>query len=163
MSRFCLTSVVLLTAVGLVGCGGGGPKKVKVTGTVTLDGKPVDGAAVAFSPKGEGGQAAGTMTDASGRYEMEVVPGSYGVKITKSAGGTAETGEEPAGSEEDPSAAYAAAEQAGEDVMGAGGGGEEAGGNLLPAQYADPATSGFSAEVKDGAENVFNFDMKSGG
>jgi hypothetical protein len=41
----------------------------KVTGTVTLDGKPLPGAAVTFSPS-DGGRASQGFTDESGKYTL---------------------------------------------------------------------------------------------
>lgn len=74
MRRF---SIGLLGSVLLMfgGCGGGRsadlPKLVPVSGTVTLDGKPVAGASVNFVPAGKtrGGMCYG-MTDDNGRYEL---------------------------------------------------------------------------------------------
>lgn len=67
-----------LLAIGIlaaVGCGGG-PEYVPVSGCVTLDGKPVNGAAVVFQPVGNGGEAGGYgstgKTDANGRYSLSV-------------------------------------------------------------------------------------------
>jgi hypothetical protein len=51
-----------------LGCGEGGPTLGKVTGKVTLDGKPVPDVAVTFMPT-EGGSGSG-ITDASGNYEL---------------------------------------------------------------------------------------------
>lgn len=59
-------SVVLLTAAA--GCGG--LKLHPVSGRVTLDDKPVAGAAVMFQPA-EGGPVAHAVTDAEGRYTLE--------------------------------------------------------------------------------------------
>ncbi|MBW3597231.1 MAG: carboxypeptidase-like regulatory domain-containing protein [Planctomycetes bacterium] len=41
----------------------------RVEGTVTLDGQPLEGAMVTFSPV-EGGRPAAARTDAAGRYEL---------------------------------------------------------------------------------------------
>ena len=60
-----LSAVFLLSA----GCGDSGPPLGKVTGQVTLDGKPLEGALVQFSPDA-GGRGSFAATDASGRYEL---------------------------------------------------------------------------------------------
>jgi hypothetical protein len=60
---------------GIVGCGGGPkadlPKLVPVSGTVTLDNKPLSGATVTFVPVGSTrGRGCYGGTDADGRYEL---------------------------------------------------------------------------------------------
>lgn len=57
-------------AVGLTGCGQNGPKLAKVTGVVTLDGKPVPGAVLTFIPRTPDGSPSYGATDQNGRYEM---------------------------------------------------------------------------------------------
>jgi hypothetical protein len=49
-----------------------------VTGTVTLDGKPVEGAEIRFAP--ESGRAAWDRTESDGRYELNYTPGVRGAK-----------------------------------------------------------------------------------
>lgn len=86
--------------LGLVaGCGGGIEKApvagaVPVTGTVTLDGKPVGGCRVIYFPTvaSQGDGASGT-TDSAGKYELNSLvgnetavgapPGSYKVIISR--------------------------------------------------------------------------------
>jgi hypothetical protein len=90
--RFAAASLVLLTAAG---CGSDHPPVYSVTGKVTYQGKPVEGAEIVFVPQGEKQttSAHGT-TDAAGKYavktffsaEQEVKgaqPGQYKVVITK--------------------------------------------------------------------------------
>lgn len=72
-----LATVALLGSwlLMLVGCGGGRsaelPPLVPVSGTITLDGKPIAGVSVSFLPFGStrGGMCYG-ITDDSGRYEL---------------------------------------------------------------------------------------------
>jgi len=77
---------VLLTCSLTVGCGGGG--FVAVTGLVTLDGKPLEGASVAFIPEAQG-EAAYSTTNAEGVFELAThsqpgaKPGMYQVLVTK--------------------------------------------------------------------------------
>jgi hypothetical protein len=86
-----------LTACLLAGCGGGGNSPV--SGTVTLDGQPLSGAAVIFEPNDEQlGRAPMGRTDDSGRYELRLSldqrgapPGHYIVRISTGD----ETGAEP--------------------------------------------------------------------
>ncbi len=64
-------SIVSLVFVSLAGCGDGGPRLVSVSGKVTLDGKPVPGAIVTFTPTAAGGSNSLGKTDASGNYTLE--------------------------------------------------------------------------------------------
>ncbi len=89
---FIRVSFVLLGMVGacLAGCG----KKenvVSVTGTVFLDGKPLEGATVTFHPL-KGGAVGSATTDSSGRFTVMtgtlrgLKPGEYIVTVQKTAG-----------------------------------------------------------------------------
>lgn len=74
MRRFgaCITVFTLFAAVG---CGGG---TASVSGTVTLDGKPIEGASVTFTPaSGDGGGVGGSYgkTDAQGKFTLRTVAG----------------------------------------------------------------------------------------
>jgi hypothetical protein len=77
--------------VAMIGCGESGPKLVPVSGTVTLNGKPLEGAEIVFTPDPASteGQPAVDMTGPAGNYKAMtrgrsgVVPGKYKVVITK--------------------------------------------------------------------------------
>jgi len=60
-----------------------------VTGTVTLDGQPVEGAVVVLQPEDKRTPSFRGITDGQGRYELKPSPraGRYRVKITVQAGG----------------------------------------------------------------------------
>jgi hypothetical protein len=118
-----------------------GPATVAVTGTVSNDGTPLEGANVIFHPMAESGQtlASQSVTDAQGRFELSthvgagkfkpgIVPGRYAVAITKLDTASIATTLAP------PK-------------------------NLLPKKYADPKTSGFVAEVAEGQDNEFEFAL----
>lgn len=86
------TLFVLLGAAALAagGCGGG---PAAVSGVVTLDGKPVEGATVSFSPEGAGTVGGSTgKTGPDGRYTLRTVtadkpgaaPGKHKVTISLS-------------------------------------------------------------------------------
>jgi hypothetical protein len=168
MFRSSWLCLLCLALAALAGCPGGGTGvgTVPVTGTVTLDGSPVSGASVAFSPKSADGRAAAGVTDASGRFELTTVaggdgamPGSYAVTITKAAGQALAPGQDPRSmggqlSAEQKEAASAAAKQA-TGAGGAGAGAESA----VPDKYASADTSGFTAEVTAGGDNDFTFEM----
>jgi hypothetical protein len=81
-----LGSLMLLCAVGLVGCGGSGgdPNRNSVQGTVTFDGVPVDGGVIMFLPAdAESVKAGGEII--AGKYNLEAAkgpnPGEHRVQI----------------------------------------------------------------------------------
>lgn len=133
-----LIPIVILAAV--VGCGDSGPATVLVTGTVTQDGEPVEGALVVFTPSapGETSQlAAQAETDATGTftlstyvsgddYKSGIQPGAYVVTVIKL--------EVVQDMKRQPR-------------------------HLLPKKYSQPATSGLTATVKEQGENVFAFEL----
>ena len=147
----------------LVGCQDKGADvgATAVTGTVTLDGQPVEGASVSFSPKSADGRAAAGITDASGRFSLTTVtsgdgamPGSYAVAVSKttSSGGPAASGPPPDMSKMTPEeigAMSQAAMNAEPAVIT-----EE-----LPVKYKTAADSGLTAEVKKGEKNKFTFEL----
>lgn len=77
--RFCYGFLLLLTAVGLAGCGNS--KIGYVEGTVNLDGKPLEGAVVTFIP--EKGRPAYGRTNADGWYELQYTREEKGTLIGK--------------------------------------------------------------------------------
>ncbi|HZZ81665.1 MAG TPA: hypothetical protein VFE62_24400 [Gemmataceae bacterium] len=101
-----------LLAIGfifiLVGCGG--VSTVPVSGKVILDGKPLAGATVTFTPaenKGAPGPSSSGVTDASGQYSLALttdsnikgaVVGKHKISISAIEGGT----DAPAGADPKP-------------------------------------------------------------
>lgn len=84
--------LVILAAASLVVAGGCSrsdrPALSPVTGTVTLDGRPLGAALVSFTPQGPGRTSLGT-TDTEGRYRLAYLrdisganPGRHVVRIT---------------------------------------------------------------------------------
>lgn len=78
--------LALAFLIGSFGCGSSG-KPVKVAGTVTLDGAPLEGVTVMFIPAKEGRQATG-ITDSDGKFELTTIkshdgalPGEYKVTV----------------------------------------------------------------------------------
>ena len=144
--------LVMLAALSvLVGCGGetelGGT--AAVTGTVTHNGQPVEGATVTFSPTGEGRAASGT-TGADGRFTLTTLmaddgamPGAYNVGISKTETQGAMTAEE--------SEAYL--QQHNQPPP------PPVTKEVLPAKYKNPLQSGLTATVSEGTENNFTFEL----
>ena len=132
--------VVVLAVV--FGCTEGKtPPTVKVTGTVTYNGEPVEGASVAFFP--ETGRGASGLTDSQGRFTLSTFGTNDGAvlgmhKVAITSGG----GDEPPPMPGMPG--YEESQQ---------------GKAPFPAKYGDPKTSGFSAKVEQGGANDFPFDM----
>lgn len=152
-TRFSLASS-LAVSVLLLGCGGGTkedpnrPARTKVSGKVTLQGAPVEGATITLRPV-QGNHSALALTDASGRYVLGtfdksdgVVPGEYEVTVTKLAPGTG--GSQP--SPDDPN--Y------NPNVK------PEPPKHLLPEKYADPKTSNLKASVSTAPRDDLEFDLQ---
>lgn len=156
---------ILLLGI-LVGCGGV-ESGIPVTGVVTLDGSPVGGTTVTFSPVNGGGVAVG-MTDGSGRYSLSsgvgtgARPGTYAVTITKIDSGSAPaTGPDPREmgpdlTEEQRQKILEAAktQQAARDAR-------DTGPASIPERYGSTDTSGLSAVVEPGGRTEFNFELTS--
>ena len=85
-----LGAIPFLLFAGCMGDSSTTQAEATVTGTVTLDGSPVQGATVTFRPDDSGGSGAFGMTDAEGKYTLNtsnavlgVKPGKYKISVTK--------------------------------------------------------------------------------
>ncbi|MFM7289887.1 MAG: carboxypeptidase-like regulatory domain-containing protein [Planctomycetia bacterium] len=164
MTRCFGTVAVCLLTVAL-GCGRAGPKVEFVEGTVNLDGEPVAGADVGFSPVA-GGLAAYGRTDSAGKFRLTTTRGGsrlggapvgeYVVTVVKWRNRLEELGPQPG-----PSDASAAGKwQAEADRL-----------NSLPPDYIVPkaycekAASPLRATVKPGRNTgpAFTFNLTSSG
>ena len=136
----CLTilAVVCLALLPAAGCGDGGPELGTVSGTVTLDGKPLPNAKVEFQPVAKGSPSDDT-TDENGYYEL-----AYGVDKPGAMVGMHEvrisTCREEAGDDEGLSPVIEYPE-------------------LLPPKYNEE--SELTCEVKSGSNQGVNFNLKS--
>ena len=170
-------SLAVLALVSLAGCGASNPPTFPVSGTVTLDGKPVEGAAVLFIPFDGTGQPASAMSDASGNYALTTftandgaMAGNYKIKVTKF--DTPDGGMSPYGAPaEEPVSSGPAKKMTEEEErakMEAGYTADQAtpqgkaqvAKNELPAKYADQSTSGLTHMVVEG-ENVVPLELTS--
>ncbi len=83
--RLARSVAVFRTWIGLalvvLACGCGGPQFGRVSGTVTMDGKPLPGVAVRFED--EGGSATIARTDKSGYYELRYTVDQVGAPVGK--------------------------------------------------------------------------------
>lgn len=73
--------VGVLALLVVAGCGPTGPARSMVTGTVTLDGQPVEQGQILFMPS-DGQGVSDALPIAAGKFEGEVAPGSKRVEIT---------------------------------------------------------------------------------
>ncbi|MDO5553009.1 MAG: carboxypeptidase-like regulatory domain-containing protein [Planctomycetia bacterium] len=78
--------IVFTLLAFFIGCGAKGPKLCKCTGTVTLDGAPVEKATVCFTNTSMSAPAS-AQTDAQGHFELQSQAGSFQVAILKLEGG----------------------------------------------------------------------------
>lgn len=162
--RNCFCVLIPVAATICIGCGGnpGLEGLVDVSGSVTYQGNPVEGATVSFNPT-SGARAASGRTDANGRFDLTslnpgdgAIPGNYKVSISKV-------------EDTDPSHHVTAEQFA---AMVAGGtapptgptspGQKKAGGleYHVPEKYLDSEKSGLTAEVTADGKNDFTFDLK---
>lgn len=100
----CMFLAVCLVATpltSLVGCGGDNPlNRQPVSGTVTLDGQPIDHGSIEFSPQDPEGVSSGGMI-VDGEYsvpaEKGLPPGKYRVRIYAPEGGVPVPADQPPG------------------------------------------------------------------
>lgn len=153
MYRFMSLALVGLPLL-LGGCGGGrkGVDIQPVSGTVTLDGSPIAGATITFSPvQGGTGKAAVGVSDSNGNFSItDTATGSAGAEVGEyelgvlwykpSVDTSQATGESVGGLDaRDDNRTRSAV--AGPDA-------------LLPVPYQDPKTSGLKASVQRGDNRV---------
>lgn len=125
---------------------------VKVSGTVTLDGEPVAGAHIRFSPEGKG-TAAFAETDTRGRYQLRTydpgdgaIPGDYRVSVTK---------------EVTEGVVEFNSQQEREEYLKKNGRPNRKVTNALPEKFADPDTSGLAAEISLAGSRRVDLELTS--
>lgn len=139
----------------------GFPKTYPVTGTVKVNGKPIDGAVVTFQIESGKENAIGT-TNASGEFKLSMfrpsdgaIPGQYRVAISKPTAATLSSGATPEGqiASGDLPADY---EPPAESMAPAASNAK----SEIPAKYSNDQTSGLRATVTESDENHFDFDLQ---
>ena len=144
MFHRCLFFGMLLLFVAAIGCGSSDPlNRQAVSGTVTLDGQPLDQGTIELVPVGaeHGVVSGGLITNGSFQVPADkgLPPGNYTVRISSA----------------EVSASTGPAQPAGADLD-----------NTEPAKERVPAKynvqSELTAEVKSGGPNTFTFDLTSG-
>jgi len=151
-ARGCLVRTAGFVALlAVVGCsrGGGGPRAT-VSGTITHNGAPVDGARVTFHStvevEGKRGNSYAGLTDSSGKYliagvgkEVGLPPGMYKVTITKL---------NPKGKDLPKDFDEGQIFASGMAI------------NLLPKDYENVNTTKLSVTLEEGKNEGKNFDLK---
>lgn len=164
-----LTLALCLSLVASFGCKKGGLKGlVPLTGTVTLDGEPVEGATVMFAPetKTEESRSATAITQADGSFVAMtlqpgdgVFPGTYKISVSKMTeprsaaevlGKKSATSTDDKGAEGTMSDAEAAKMSYLKDEVQ----------ELMPSQYISPFTSGLSVTVEKSGVKDFKIELK---
>ena len=83
--RLTAAAIVLfwLPTFTMIGCGRSGSARYEVSGTVTIDGKPLNSGSILFSPLGSGPTAGGKIADGQFLLARDKGPtaGSYRVEI----------------------------------------------------------------------------------
>jgi hypothetical protein len=144
----------MIAMVAIVGCGPRGPAVEMVEGVVLLDGKPVEGATIFFSPapkdgKPQGGMPAAGRTAAGGTFRLNAVGGAK-------AGAGTKVGEYVITIVKQESDALPAPDPNGPPAPP----GDIKLRDLLPAIYKLGTTSPLRATVKPG-KNTYRFELES--
>ena len=153
-SRPYWVMATVLLIIATVGCGPRGPAVEMVEGVVLLDGEPVEGATIFFSPapkdgKPQGGMPAAGRTGAGGTFRLNAVGGA------KSGAGT-KVGEYVVTIVKQESDALPAPDPNGPPVPP----GDIKLRDLLPAIYKIGTSSPLRATVKQG-KNTYRFELES--
>lgn len=179
MSRCYILSAIIACS-WIVGCNGdSNPTTYPVSGTVTLDGKAVDGAAVTFFSTDPNLRPATGTTDKEGKYVLGsfksgdgAMPGQYKIMVTKfwsdagpspydaPADAPVETPEPTKLTDAEQRAAYEKAYKTAPKGPPAGAAKQPKSGNHLPKQYENADTSGLTFTVANGP-NTYDIQLKS--
>lgn len=157
-----LSTMGALSLITLAGCSNNPvdyPDTAPVTGTVTLDGQPVEGATVAFVPSEGGGRPSSGKTDANGKYELYYTGTIRGATLGSHLVGITKMISDPdyAPSANDLRMMKAMAEEMGDSPEDHQPPAPQV--NSLPERYSGSASE-LSADVKSG-KNTFDFDLTS--
>lgn len=82
LARFSLLLSLACLSFLVCGCGDGRPARVKVSGHVTVDGKPLKFGGISFKPVG-GGRMAGGGFDQNGQYSTTMYKENDGLPVGK--------------------------------------------------------------------------------
>jgi hypothetical protein len=144
--RVQLGLLLALLVPMFVGCGGGAdqPDTVPVSGTITVEGKPLEGAQVSFLGEGASRAAMGT-TDAAGKYQLTTFEENDGAIVGKHTVSITKSRDTSGASAENPDASY-------DELMGGGGAPK-------PKEGEFTSKSGLDATVTADGPNEIDFDL----
>lgn len=141
-----LASSLVVMAFALAGCGGASdaPELAKVTGVVMLDGKPLTKGSIQFTPDSKQGTA--------GRMALgEIGPDGEFTLTTSAPGDGAQVGFHTVSVVCVEATPFDPKNPQPTTVKW-----------LIPEKYGVDQTSGLTAEIKGGEENILQFDLQSG-
>ena len=158
MKRSTLFLGLLILALVSTGCGPAKLPVVRITGKVTFEGKPVEGASVIFSPMDSEGRLASGLTDAKGEFlvltqgavKTGVLPGHYRIAVFKYTLVDARN---------NPVVLSGESEPFDPSKRTPGSSARPVPKLALPDKYKNAETSGLTAEVTKRGPNVFAFDL----
>lgn len=155
--RAVATRTIALLAILVAGGCSGDSRVAGVSGTVTLDGKPIGDAAVAFVPK-DGGRPAFGITDADGNFELTTFAsgdgaliGSHSVTVTPTDDESEAPSPDISGAEDDSLSSVAAEFKPKKRPKR----------SQIPDRYSNQDTSGLEFEVQPDKENLADFTLSS--
>ncbi len=138
-SSSCIFLLTALSFLTFSGCGGGNDGRVAISGSVTLDGKPLDGGTIAFVGGG-GGSLATASTNKEGKFQIQVALGLNKVAISK----------------DDPAAAIQSTVKPEDMLMGSDAEykaqQQSKPKELVPVKYSKPDSSGLSFDIVSGMQ-----------
>ncbi len=140
-AALCLYCLIPLLSIGCSKHSARDEGAVPVSGTVTYNSEPAEGATVTFASTVLTGAPGAGLTSADGRYTLSVKPGTYTVTVSKS--------------EVPPPIQALSMEQAATNVTTP----LREPKDLLPAKYKDPLTSPLTCDVAPHGNNTFDLTL----
>jgi hypothetical protein len=150
----------LLMVTFLAGCSDKRPPVARAGGSVTLDGKPVEGVKVMFHPADGGARFSYGVTDSQGKFRLSTFGMNDGALIGrhKVAVVKVDTSSQPTFDPKELSqTGYGG--KGYQDMMGVGRAKPPETKHLIPAKYANHAESGIELEVEAGKSNDFELNL----
>jgi hypothetical protein len=147
MQRQFVAMMILGGTMAMVasGCSDSGVHGVKVSGSVTKAGKAQDGVNVNFTATNpKEGEPKGTRTDADGKFQLRIKPGTYRVSLTRLVD---KKGNVPKESD-NPTEDFTQLEASGYLR------------NVFPPAYADPSSTPLKVEIPPGGKELEPFEVK---
>jgi hypothetical protein len=135
--RRCILVLIAVSAALLNGCGSRNPATYSVAGTVTYQGKPVEGAGVMFMPNS--GRPASGQTDVQGRFTLRTYKDGDGAVVGENVVCVSKMAPDPSDKTKDPMLRKMI--------------------SLLPARYATPVTSPLKVTVSATGSNEVHLEL----